>query len=220
MNKIEFLEKLKAKGVKIGIATATGESALIAVMEKFNMLHYFSPIYSTYTVGASKKEPRVYDVVLEELGTDKKTTWVFEDALYAAKTAKANGYNVVGIYDRSEPLQDELKNLVAPEAYCRTLLRNICIDRWRQLRAHDDDEEIEADGILLYTPPETDKKEAEECLQHFLAALPGVQQKIIGMMMNGCTFEEIEKVTGLRQTNIRVIISRVRKRFREFYDNI
>lgn len=109
---IEFLEKLKAKGVKIGIATATGESALIAVMEKFNMLHYFSPIYSTYTVGASKKEPRVYDVVLEELGTDKKTTWVFEDALYAAKTAKANGYNVVGIYDRSEPLQDELKNLV------------------------------------------------------------------------------------------------------------
>ena len=33
-------------------------------------------------------------------------------------------------------------------------------------------------------------------------------------------FEEIEKVTGLQQTNIRVIISRVRKRFREFYDNL
>ena len=65
-----------------------------------------------------------------------------------------------------------------------------------------------------------DKKEAEECLQHFLAGLPGVQQKIIQMKMNGCTFEEIEKATGLQQTNIRVIISRVRKRFREFYDNI
>ena len=127
---------------------------------------------------------------------------------------------VQNLYMKLWEKKDELKNLVAPEAYCRTLLRNICIDRWRQLRAHDDDEEIEADGILLYTPPETDKKEAEECLQHFLAALPGVQQKIIGMMMNGCTFEEIEKVTGLQQTNIRVIISRVRKRFREFYDNI
>ena len=109
---IEFLEKLKAKGVKMGIATATGESALIAVLEKFNMLHYFQEIYSTYTVGASKTEPKVYDVVLNELGTEKQTTWIFEDALYAAKTAKKAGYNVVGIYDKSEPGQEELKQLV------------------------------------------------------------------------------------------------------------
>jgi HAD superfamily hydrolase (TIGR01509 family) len=109
---IPFLEKLKAKGVKMGIATATGEPALKAVMEKFGMLHYFSAIYSTYTVGASKRVPKVYDVVLEELGTDKETTWVFEDALYAATTAKENGYNVVGIYDKSEPKQDELKEIV------------------------------------------------------------------------------------------------------------
>lgn len=109
---IEFLEKLKAKGVKMGIATATGEPALISVLEKFNMLHYFQEIYSTYTVGASKTEPKVYDVVLEKLGTEKQTTWVFEDALYAAKTAKKAGYNVVGIYDKSEPEQEELKELV------------------------------------------------------------------------------------------------------------
>ena len=109
---IEFLEKLKAKGVKMGIATATGEPALIAVLEKFNMLHYFEEIYSTYTVGASKTEPKVYDVVLNELGTEKETTWIFEDALYAAKTAKKAGYNVVGIYDKSESEQEELKNLV------------------------------------------------------------------------------------------------------------
>lgn len=108
----EFLEKLKSKGVKMGIATATGEPALEAVMEKYDMLHYFSAIYSTYTVGASKTEPKVYDVVLGELGTDKETTWVFEDALYAVKTAKANGYNVVGIYDKSEPNQEELKQIV------------------------------------------------------------------------------------------------------------
>ena len=108
---IEFLEKLKAKGVKMGIATATGEPALEAVLEKYGMLGYFSAIYSTYTVGASKTEPRVYDVVLEKIGTDKETTWVFEDALYAAKTAKANGYNLVGIFDESEENTDELKQL-------------------------------------------------------------------------------------------------------------
>ena len=109
---IDFLEKLKSKGVKMGIATATGESALLAVLEKYGMTDYFSAIYSTYTVGASKTESKVYDVVLDAIGTNKETTWVFEDALYAAKTAKANGYNVVGIYDKSEPNQEELKNLV------------------------------------------------------------------------------------------------------------
>lgn len=108
---IEFLEKLKSKGIKMGIATATGEPALEAVLEKYGMLGYFSAIYSTYTVGASKAEPKVYDVVLEKIGTEKDTTWVFEDALYAAKTAKANGYNLVGIYDESEENTDELKRL-------------------------------------------------------------------------------------------------------------
>ncbi len=108
---IDFLERLKAKGVKIGIATATSEFALEAVLKKFDMLHYFSAIYSTYTVGASKKESKVYDVVLEELGAEKETTWIFEDAVYASGTVKKSGYNLVGIYDKSEPRQDELKNL-------------------------------------------------------------------------------------------------------------
>lgn len=109
---IAFLEKLKAKGVKIGIATASGEPAVKAALAKFGMLEYFPVIYSTYTVGESKLTPKVYDVVLEELGLEKETTWVFEDALYAAKTAKENGYNVVGIYDESERRAEELQQLV------------------------------------------------------------------------------------------------------------
>ena len=108
---IPFLEKLKEKGVKMGIATATGEAALIPLLKKYNMLHYFSSIYSTYTVGASKAHPKVYDVVREELGLDIKTTWVFEDAIYAVKTAKENGYNVVGIFDESQRNPDEVKEI-------------------------------------------------------------------------------------------------------------
>lgn len=108
---IPFLEKLKAKGVKMGIATATGEPALEAVLEKYGMRDYFSVILSTYTVGASKTDPLVYDRVLEKIGTDKASTWVFEDAVYAAKTVKANGYNLVGIYDESEPETEVLEQL-------------------------------------------------------------------------------------------------------------
>ena len=106
---VQFLEKLKSKGVLMGIATATNESALTPLLKKYGLLDYFSVIYSVYTVGSSKTEAKVYDVVLEALGTDKQTTWVFEDALYAAKTAKASGYNLVGIYDPTEPCTDELE---------------------------------------------------------------------------------------------------------------
>lgn len=109
---IPFLERLKSRGVKMGIATATGEPALIAALEKYGMRDYFSFICSTYTVGAAKTEPKLYDTVLRELGTDKESTWIFEDALYAVKTAKKNGYNVVGIYDKSEPEAEEFKNTV------------------------------------------------------------------------------------------------------------
>lgn len=109
---IPFLERLKSRGVKMGIATATGEPALIAALEKYGMRDYFSFICSTYTVGAAKTEPKLYDTVLRELGTDKESTWIFEDALYAVKTAKENGYNVVGIYDKSEPNMEEFKNTV------------------------------------------------------------------------------------------------------------
>ena len=125
---------------------------------------------------------------------------------------------VQNLYLRLWERKEDLRNLVAPEAYCRTLLRNICIDRWRQIRAHDDEEQIELDKIAVHSPPETDKKEADECLQHFLAGLPQQQQQIIRMKMNGYTPEEIEQITGLSQGNIRVTLSRVRKKFREFYN--
>lgn len=108
---VEFLEKLKSKNVKMCIATATGESALKTVLKKFNLLDYFTSIYSTYTVGAAKTEPTVYRVAHDSIGTDKNTTWVFEDALYAAKTAKADGFNLVGIYDESEKNTDKLKEI-------------------------------------------------------------------------------------------------------------
>lgn len=108
---VDFLEKLKAKGVKMGIATASGEPAVKAALEKFGMLGYFQTILSTYTVGAAKTEPKLYDVVRRQMGTDKETTWVFEDALYAAKTAKENGYGVVGIHDSSEWHSGELQQI-------------------------------------------------------------------------------------------------------------
>ena len=111
----------------------------------------------------------------------------------------------------------ELDTVIAPEAYSRTLLKNICIDRWRAMRNHDEVGELPADEIAADSPPDIERREADECLEKFLAGLPQQHSRVMQMRMNGCNFEEIESVTGLSQVNIRVIISRIRKKFRELY---
>lgn len=103
----EFLEHLKNKGVKMCVATATDKYMVEKALERNGLLHYFSEIYTCNGVGAGKDTAVIYDKSLEHLGTPKETTFVFEDAFYAIKTAKKAGYNVVGINDVSEPEDPE-----------------------------------------------------------------------------------------------------------------
>lgn len=125
---------------------------------------------------------------------------------------------VQNLYLKLWEKRNGLNAISAPEAYCRTLLKNICIDRWRVIRNNNETGELPADEIASNSPPDIERREADECLEKFLAGLPQQQSRIMQMRMNGCSFEEIESVTGLSQVNIRVIVSRTRKKFREFYD--
>ena len=108
---IEFLEKLKSRNIKMCIATATDLSPVTAVLRKNNMLSYFGEIFTEAKVGYGKREPYMFREALKFLGTEKESTWIFEDALYSVTTAKKEGFPVVGIYDKSEKHQEDLKKL-------------------------------------------------------------------------------------------------------------
>lgn len=108
---IKFLDKLKNAGVKMCIATASDVAPVSAALKKYDMLGYFSEIFSVSSVGKGKGSPDIFRTALSFLETKKEKTWIFEDALYAARTAKADGFNLVGVYDESEPGKDELKEL-------------------------------------------------------------------------------------------------------------
>ena len=58
-----------------------------------------------------KGEPDIFRIALGHLGTEKAETAVFEDALHAAQTARADGFPVVGICDPYEPEQEALRAL-------------------------------------------------------------------------------------------------------------
>ena len=56
-------------------------------------------------------------------------------------------------------------------------------------------------------------------VKDIIAHLPEQQQRIVNLRdVKGCSYEEIEQVTGLNSTNIRVLLSRARKRIREEFN--
>ena len=107
----DFLAQLKENGTRMCIATVTDRYLVEETLDRLGILQYFSEIFTCAEVGYGKDKLIIYRKALEHLDTAKNETYVFEDSLFALKTAKADGFTTVGVYDRHENRQDNLKNL-------------------------------------------------------------------------------------------------------------
>lgn len=105
----EFLRRLEEQNVGMCIATATDRPLVEAALARCGVLGYFSEIFTCFSVGRGKDEPVIYRAAAERLGTGRAKTVVFEDALYAARTAKRDNFVTAGVYDRYEKRQEELR---------------------------------------------------------------------------------------------------------------
>ena len=106
--------------------------------------------------------------------------------------------------------RDELSEVASIEAYCVTLIKNLCYDSLRSCRP-DEDSRL----------PEIEQKDEARQVKRLIRQLPRSQQQIILLRdVNDCSYEEIEQVTGLTAVNIRVLLSRARKKIREQFNEI
>ncbi len=96
---LDFLEHLKRQGVKMCVASATAPDLLEIIFRRYELDRYFSRIFSCSEIGKGKEYPDVFDAAHAYLGTEKESTWVFEDSFVALQTARRAGYHTVGIYD-------------------------------------------------------------------------------------------------------------------------
>ena len=117
---VPFLHALKAAGTRMCIATATDRYQVEAALKRCGMFDLFEEIFTCSEVGHGKDEPVIYRKAMEFLGTDRGNTAVFEDALHAAQTAKADGFRTVGIYDPHIREQAQLR------ALCDCYLTDFC----------------------------------------------------------------------------------------------
>lgn len=108
---VEFLEELNQRKVSMCIATATDKYLIEAALKRCNIEKYFKKIFTCGEVGESKYSPKIYREALKFLKGNRKDTLVFEDAVYAAATAKEDGFKVVSVYDKSEEKQELLKEI-------------------------------------------------------------------------------------------------------------
>ena len=96
----KFLSILKMEGVWMYVATATHRRLTEKALKTAGIDHYFRGIVTSADAGNHKSESaEIYEMALRRLQSNKRDTVVFEDALYAIRTAKAAGFRVAGVYD-------------------------------------------------------------------------------------------------------------------------
>ena len=105
---MEVLEKGRAAGLSMCVATATRRDLAVPVLERLGIMPYMEFLLCCDDVGASKTRPDIYLESARRLGLPLAETVVFEDAAYCIRTLKAAGFTAVGIYDpTADPEESE-----------------------------------------------------------------------------------------------------------------
>jgi len=109
---VPALERLKARGVRMCVATATDRPLAEPALRRCGIICYFDRIFTCGEESTSKSNTDIFMRAAGFLGTGISDTLVIEDALYAMKSAKKAGFPVAAVYDRSyEDRTDEIKAL-------------------------------------------------------------------------------------------------------------
>lgn len=119
----DYLRALQRKGVRLCVATATPEPLARACLERLGVADCFAFLLICDAVAAGKDRPDVFLEAARRLGAVPEDVAVYEDAIYAARTAKAAGFWVAGVYDDASAA-----DWAALNALCDATIRD-----WRQL---------------------------------------------------------------------------------------
>lgn len=116
--------------------------------------------------------------------------------------------------------RDGLTLISNPEAFSVTLVKNMCFDLLRSSKYAISRKTVELTAVQDVS--QTDNLEEQEVVRQIkdiITRLPKQQQQIVDLRdIKDCSYEEIEQITGLNATNIRVVLSRARKKIREEFN--
>ena len=103
----ELLMKLKESGSRLTVATSTSRYCIEAAFRRLGIMDVFDAILTCDEVGATKANPAIFYEAVHLMKTEIPQTWVFEDGLYAIRTARKEGFRTVGVYDETSLADQE-----------------------------------------------------------------------------------------------------------------
>lgn len=109
----DFLDYLKERGVKMGIATSNSVELAEMVLEKRGLTPYFDAVHTSCEVKRGKPYPDIYEFVAEKLGVQPEHCLVFEDVVHGILAGKAANMKVCAIFDEYSKEQDDEKKRLA-----------------------------------------------------------------------------------------------------------
>ena len=107
-----FLESLKSRGIRMCVATGAPRQYARNGLRRLGLLDYFEFVTDNTEGAYTKDKPGYFNDVLKRLDVSAERCWVFEDALYAMKSAKASGLRVCAIEEGTQAAdREEIKKL-------------------------------------------------------------------------------------------------------------
>lgn len=121
---------------------------------------------------------------------------------------------VQDLYLKLWNLRDQLDIIRNPSAYGSLLLKNLCIDRIRRRQSV---RELSEEDLSTAPPDEALlQREELQAVSRAIDQLPPGQRKLLSLrLVQGLSYQEIEKETGLSGLNIRVQVSLARKKLKQ-----
>ena len=96
---LPVLEKLRADGVRMAIASSSSDKIIRRVVEQQNWERFFPVLVSGDNFRKSKPDPEIYQYTMKQLGTAPEETLVVEDSTYGIEAGKAAGVMVAARRD-------------------------------------------------------------------------------------------------------------------------
>lgn len=109
---IEFLDELRSRGIKTGIATSNSRELVNHVLKSLNITEYFDSVRTSCEAKKGKPAPDIYLLVADDLQVDPKNCLVFEDLALGVMAGKSAGMSVCAVFDPySEDDKDRKREL-------------------------------------------------------------------------------------------------------------
>ncbi len=113
-----LLRRLRSLGHRLAVSTATNDNLALPALDHHKLRGYFDFVQTVQNTGLTKNEPGFWLEGARRLDLEPNQVVVFEDALYAIRSAKKAGMRVIAMEDATM-LRDKEEIIALADVYLK-----------------------------------------------------------------------------------------------------